>query len=945
VAEALVAIKSADKAIPVEGHRSLELSVRPHKSSEKQKEKENDLGDADKEVLKVRSIDKEHNLVAMQSSSSHSSKHKTHTHTVTHTDSNSRDHAATIEEGPVLSNYEKSMKRWKGMAGFVLESSPVVGSMAVMTIWALFSDDLRLALAAKWADTTFTVIISLGFFMFTAEILAASFCKDDYLYIPTQEILPGETVLSSYWRRIGVGSFYFWLDIIATLSLVFELPWTGVDISGGDSGDAPSKAGNASKAGARAGRIIRLVRMVRLVRLVKLYKYSAKIQEQKKKEKLKREKADERKAEGKPPIEDDGEETVVLAVGKESRVGAAMSDLMNRRVIVLVLIMLIVIPLLSTVDTNMEPELATEFIHNLFVSSVTGTTGLADYGAAKAKTIAFVVAEMAVIKLTMATNGVFDAASFTKTARIDELRTNEIDKFYSDSENGKYVTTLWIDKSSVTVAQSAMAIYTTLFVVICLVAGTFFFSADVNRLVIVPIERMVELVQKISANPLGVEYKMLGPEDGFIEGMETTTLLATITKIGRLMKVGFGEAGASVIAKNMSGEGGKLRLLGGGNMIHSIFGFCDVRQFTDTTECLQEEVMLFVNRIGHILHSIVVQCAGAANKNIGDAFLLTWKLEERWTAKETSAAADQALLCFCKALIELGRYEEFIVNFSITSTARLYKRFPGYHVRIGSGLHVGWAIEGAIGSHRKIDASYLSPHVNFTEFLESSTKAYGTPLLLSEPFFKLLSPSAAKFIRQVDRIRKSAQEEPMGLYTYDSDLSIDWADPNRKLISKRLMPTLRAITGKFKNVSRRASIGAAARMALTPEDIAAEAEAKRLKLETENALKQEDEKKYITPTIEMKEYHEDCWRGDPDLVDLRHRVNEKFRSTFHLGIEAYIAGDWRKAIETFEHTKKLSLNSGAADGPSQFLLGFMEETDGKPPPDWAGYRKEYGGGH
>ena len=37
-------------------------------------------------------------------------------------------------------------------------------------------------------------------------------------------------------------------------------------------------------------------------------------------------------------------------------------------------------------------------------------------------------------------------------------------------------------------------------------------------------------------------------------------------------------------------------------MIHSIFGFCDVRQFTDTTECLQEEVMLFVNRIGHILH-------------------------------------------------------------------------------------------------------------------------------------------------------------------------------------------------------------------------------------------------------------------------------------------------------------------------------------------------------
>ena len=57
--------------------------------------------------------------------------------------------------------------------------------------------------------------------------------------------------------------------------------------------------------------------------------------------------------------------------------------------------------------------------------------------------------------------------------------------------------------------------------------------------------------------------------------------------------------------------------MGGGTLINSIFGFCDVRNFTDTTECLQEEVMLFVNRIAHILHGIVVQCSGSANKNIG----------------------------------------------------------------------------------------------------------------------------------------------------------------------------------------------------------------------------------------------------------------------------------------------------------------------------------------
>jgi len=35
--------------------------------------------------------------------------------------------------------------------------------------------------------------------------------------------------------------------------------------------------------------------------------------------------------------------------------------------------------------------------------------------------------------------------------------------------------------------------------------------------------------------------------------------------------------------------------------------------------------MLFVNEIGEIVHGIVDQYSGAANKNIGDAFLLVWK--------------------------------------------------------------------------------------------------------------------------------------------------------------------------------------------------------------------------------------------------------------------------------------------------------------------------------
>jgi len=72
-------------------------------------------------------------------------------------------------------------------------------------------------------------------------------------------------------------------------------------------------------------------------------------------------------------------------------------------------------------------------------------------------------------------------------------------------------------------------------------------------------------------------------------------------------------------------KGGDVDPMVKGNKMIAIFGFWDIRQFTDTTEILQEGVMLFVNEIAAICHGIVDRYQGAANKNIGDAFLLVWK--------------------------------------------------------------------------------------------------------------------------------------------------------------------------------------------------------------------------------------------------------------------------------------------------------------------------------
>ena len=52
---------------------------------------------------------------------------------------------------------------------------------------------------------------------------------------------------------------------------------------------------------------------------------------------------------------------------------------------------------------------------------------------------------------------------------------------------------------------------------------------------------------------------------------------------------------------------------------------------------------------------------------------------------------------------------------------------------------MGYAIEGAIGSYYKIDASYLSSHVRMSERLEGATKSYGVPVLISGDLHRLFT--------------------------------------------------------------------------------------------------------------------------------------------------------------------------------------------------------------
>ena len=665
----------------------------------------------------------------------------------------------------VITNRERSLQ--------FIESTSVTSFMAVVTIYALYSDDVRVLGFDKSADTAFVVSSSIAFFLFLIEIGVQCWCQDNYINIPKDVRCGRDASTQEKWESFRkfawIGSFYFWLDLMATLSMIFELPWmTSISADGVDDNFEGARAGKASRAGAKAARILRVVRMIRLVRLVKLYKYFSE---------------NKHKKEGSATIVPDNEDTELNKMPPESHVGAEMSDRTTKKVIVGILIMLMVIPLLQVQELEYVNEYGMQMVLQARTSLENMDTGNADWNTWEFTESFFINATSCI---SMIYGGVGNCARDfgmipSNRASVESLRSNEKSVISISNEDEEYSMTAVFDISERANEEAFLGILLTTFVIVLLAVGTMTFSRDVNNLVILPIEKMVQLVREISANPLGKDFS-LSPDEikGSDDGMETTLLLRTISKIAGLMRVGFGEAGAEIIGKNLNLSsddhgGSAINLLGNGTKILSIFGFCDVRNFTDTTECLQEEVMLFVNRIAHILHSIVVQCDGAANKNIGDAFLLTWKLNPKklGSCEEHGFAGDKALYSLLKTMVEMNRHEDFICNFSPTALGALYERMPGYKCRIGCGLHFGWAVEGAIGSDKKIDASYISPHVNWSEFLESSTKEYDVPILLSEPFYKLLSPNVAKHCRKVDSIRKSETDEVSSLYTYDTNLDMN----------------------------------------------------------------------------------------------------------------------------------------------------------------------------
>lgn len=189
---------------------------------------------------------------------------------------------------------------------------------------------------------------------------------------------------------------------------------------------------------------------------------------------------------------------------------------------------------------------------------------------------------------------------------------------------------------------------------------------------------------------------------------------------------------------------------------------------------------------------------------------------------------------------------------------------------MGFGLHQGWAIEGAIGSFFKIDASYLSPNVNMAARLEAATKQFETPILISGHLRDICSHFVQQILREIDTVTVKGSIRPMRLYTVTIDTEdLEPSDDPMLLLPIKEKKTIRDQIRK--DMFNRLNNG------------------------------------LVTTWQEFT--------SDSDFIEMRKNVDPHFEAKFGDAYKSYIQGDWKIAGDHL----KILIKMRPHDGPTRNL--------------------------
>jgi len=176
--------------------------------------------------------------------------------------------------------------------------------------------------------------------------------------------------------------------------------------------------------------------------------------------------------------------------------------------------------------------------------------------------------------------------------------------------------------------------------------------------------------------------------------------------------------------------------------------FSDIRGFTTMSETAPpEKIVEMLNIHFGIMADIILKHNGTIDKYIGDAIMAFWGAPVK-----TANHAEQAVLAGQEMLEALKEVNETI-----------RERGLDMEVKIGIGINTGAATIGEIGSEKKKNYTIVGDTVNLASRLESITKEYKTPLLISEYTYERVKDMID--CRQLGNVKVKGREQPVNIYT------------------------------------------------------------------------------------------------------------------------------------------------------------------------------------
>lgn len=170
--------------------------------------------------------------------------------------------------------------------------------------------------------------------------------------------------------------------------------------------------------------------------------------------------------------------------------------------------------------------------------------------------------------------------------------------------------------------------------------------------------------------------------------------------------------------------------------------FTDIRAFTNLSEKMSpKENFQFLNAYLKGVVPCITEHGGFVDKYIGDAIMALF-----------AGPPEQALQSAIRIQEEVRIFNQH----------RQKQSFDP--IKVGIGLHHGRLMLGTIGSEDRMESTVISDAVNTASRIERLTRDFGSPILISEQFYRALKSPENYHTRLLDKMEVKGKEAPLRVY-------------------------------------------------------------------------------------------------------------------------------------------------------------------------------------